>query len=207
MKLFISQTKFSKLFAFCAAVFVHGGIAVWSMMPSDPVVINQQAIQVSFVAPSANNQKSENLSRKKITLNSKAENAIKQKNEKTEVAENISEKKSVAGKQTSGRVDLKSNNLNAAESEPVFEAAYLNNPAPNYPMQARQRNIQGKVLLNVAVKTDGTAATVVVSRSSGSKILDEAALDAVKDWRFIPAKRKGEVVQANVIVPVEFKII
>jgi len=198
----------SHLVAFAAAAFVHVGIAAWSMMPSNPIVINQQAIQVSFVAPSANNQKSENPSHKKIAFNIERENALKQKkNDKNETAENKIEKKSIVGKQTSGRVDPNAVATKAAETDPVFDAAYLNNPAPEYPTSAKQRNIQGKVLLNVVVKVDGTPAQVMISRSSGSSLLDEAAVDAVKQWRFIPARRSGESVQANVIVPVEFKII
>ncbi|OFW81300.1 MAG: hypothetical protein A2887_01425 [Alphaproteobacteria bacterium RIFCSPLOWO2_01_FULL_40_26] len=95
----------------------------------------------------------------------------------------------------------------SAESEPVFDADYLNNPAPLYPTLAKQNGMQGKVLLNVVVKIDGTPANVEISRSSGHSSLDFAALDAVKQWRFIPAKRSGQAVEANVIVPVEFKII
>jgi protein TonB len=121
--------------------------------------------------------------------------------------EEKSQQKSFAGKQTSGRVDENSLATRAAESEPVFDAAYLNNPAPYYPQVARKRGIQGKVLLAVLVKTDGTAATVDVSRSSGSSTLDAAALDAVKTWKFVPAKRSGRFVEASVMVPVEFKII
>ena len=46
-----------------------------------------------------------------------------------------------------------------------------------------------------------------ISRSSGSNDLDEAALEAVKQWKFVPARRSGNLTQASVIVPVEFKII
>ena len=62
-------------------------------------------------------------------------------------------------------------------------------------------------MLDVVVKIDGTPAKVAISRSSGSPILDEAALDAVSQWRFIPARKSGQLIQANVVVPVEFKII
>lgn len=208
MKLSFVNYKISHVVAFFAAFVIHAGVVVSSMLPSNPIVINQQAIQVSFVAPSSNNQKNENLSHKKIALDVKSENALKkEKNDEKEIAENKSEKKSTAGKETSGRVDPNSIATRAAESEPVFDAAYLNNPAPYYPNAAKQRGIQGKVLLAVVVKIDGSPLQVAISRSSGSSILDEAALDAVKQWRFIPAKRSGQVVQANVVVPVEFKII
>ena len=127
-------------------------------------------------------------------------NALKtQKNQETQ--------KPASKKETSGRVDPNATANKAAESEPVFDAAYLNNPAPFYPAAAKRKSIQGKVLIDVVVKTDGTAAQVQIARSSGYGDLDEAAIDAIKQWRFIPAKSKGQAIQANVIVPIEFKII
>ena len=207
MKLAFVNYKFSHLAAFFAAFTVHAGIVVSSMLPSNPLVINQQAIQVSFVAPSAQNHKNESDSHKKLALNVDSKNALKQKvDEKEEIAEK-QQHKLLAGKETSGRVDPNATANKAAESEPVFDAAYLNNPAPYYPSSAKKRGVQGKVLLSVVVKSDGTPLTVDISRSSGSSTLDMAALDAVKQWRFVPAKRSGQSVQASVIVPIEFKII
>jgi TonB family protein len=193
-------------FSFVAAGLVHGAIGAWALMPSKPIVINQQAIQISFVAPTSSekSQKTEN----KITQNVERENALKQKqNNKGAKAESKEDKNLFAGKKTSGRQDPNATATKAAESEPLFNAAYLNNPAPEYPAIAKRRGIQGKVLVNVLVKADGTPALVEISRSSGSSNLDSAALDAVKQWKFIPARRGGLSVQANVIVPVEFKII
>jgi TonB family protein len=207
MKLNFIHYKTSHLVAAFFAFAIHSGILVASMLPSDPIVINQQAIHVSFVAPSAQKNQSENLSHEKIAFNFERENSLKRKKEEAEEAKNKSEKKSFAGKETSGRVDPNSTATKSAESEPVFDAAYLNNPAPYYPQAAKQRGVQGKVLLAVVVKADGSPLNVSISRSSGSVILDEAALDAVEQWRFIPARSKGVSVQADVIVPVEFKII
>jgi len=207
MKSALAGYKSSQIVALVSAVAVHGAILVTSMLPSNPVVISQQAIQVSFVAPNSTNSKSENNSHKQIALNVNKENAIKQKLEKKQQAESNEQSKSYAGKQTSGRVAENATATRAAESEPVFDAAYLNNPAPYYPTAAKRSGVQGKVLLSVIVKTDGTPLSVDVSRSSGSSTLDMAALDAVRQWRFVPAKRSGQAVQANVIVPVEFKII
>lgn len=85
-------------------------------------------------------------------------------------------------------------------------AAYLNNARPEYPLQARQRNWQGTVLLRVYVGADGHVLQVVVQRSSEHEVLDESALEAVKDWRFVPAKR-GEIAEASwVSVPIVFKL-
>jgi len=89
---------------------------------------------------------------------------------------------------------------------PNFNAAYLHNPNPNYPAISRRLGEQGKVLLRVQVTADGTASLVVLHVSSGSERLDQAALEAVKKWRFIPAKRGEQAISASVIVPVRFSI-
>lgn len=89
---------------------------------------------------------------------------------------------------------------------PSFNAAYLNNPAPNYPSISRRLGEQGLVLLNVQVTADGAAGSVELQTGSGSRRLDEAALEAVKKWRFTPAKRGNEPVSASVLVPVRFSL-
>ncbi|MFZ2403707.1 MAG: energy transducer TonB [Methylobacter sp.] len=89
---------------------------------------------------------------------------------------------------------------------PSFNAAYLNNPAPNYPSVSRRLGEQGLVLLLVQVTADGTAGSVELQTGSGSSRLDQAALEAVKKWRFIPAKRGEQPVSASVTVPVRFSI-
>jgi protein TonB len=53
---------------------------------------------------------------------------------------------------------------------------------------------QGVVVLRVMIETDGRAAQVVVARSSGSARLDQAAIAAIRQWRFIPAQQGGQPV-------------
>jgi protein TonB len=89
---------------------------------------------------------------------------------------------------------------------PSFGAAYLNNPAPAYPMLARKMGEQGKVLLKVLVSQDGKAETVKVDTSSGHHKLDQAAIEAVKRWSFVPAKRSNQPISAYVLVPVNFTL-
>lgn len=93
-----------------------------------------------------------------------------------------------------------------AESAPLFKAAYLHNPAPDYPPIAVQRGWEGTVLLNVLVLANGGARQVDITTSSGHASLDEAAVQAVTAWRFVPAHRAGQVVDAWVHVPVVFKL-
>ena len=73
-------------------------------------------------------------------------------------------------------------------------------------MTARQRSWQGTVLLRVYVGADGKALQVNIQRSSGHDTLDESALDAVKQWRFVPAKR-GDIAEASwATVPIVFEL-
>lgn len=89
---------------------------------------------------------------------------------------------------------------------PVFNAAYLRNPPPRYPPAARRSGDEGTVLLKVLVTSDGAAARVELDRSSGSASLDSAALEAVRNWRFIPARRGTLNVEDWVRVPVVFRL-
>jgi protein TonB len=89
---------------------------------------------------------------------------------------------------------------------PVYHAAYLSNPAPRYPDAARRSGDQGTVTLRVQVTRDGVASRVAVEKSSGSPHLDTAALEAVKAWRFTPARRGGDAVESWMLVPVVFRL-
>lgn len=94
----------------------------------------------------------------------------------------------------------------AAATPPLFNAAYLRNPAPVYPTIARRSGDQGTVMLKVLVSPEGAPLRVELDQSSGSKSLDGAALDAVKGWRFVPARRGAQNIEGWVRVPVVFKL-
>jgi periplasmic protein TonB len=96
--------------------------------------------------------------------------------------------------------------LTPAVTQPVFDADYLNNPVPNYPPLAKRMREQGMVLVRVLVSSEGLPDQVELKRSSGSVRLDEAALNVVKKWRFVPARRGNEAVPAWVVVPVSFSL-
>lgn len=85
-------------------------------------------------------------------------------------------------------------------------ANYGYNPKPKYPSVARSRGWEGKVILRVQVSADGDSEGVTVVQSSGHDILDEAAVDAVEGWRFVPAKRGDNAVSSTVNVPINFKL-
>ncbi|WP_261318365.1 energy transducer TonB, partial [Burkholderia cepacia] len=92
------------------------------------------------------------------------------------------------------------------ETAPIGDAAYLRNPAPDYPAFAQDQGWEGRVVLRVHVLANGTPDAVDVRTSSGRRMLDNAAVAAVKRWTFVPAKRGDEAVDGWVNVPIDFKL-
>lgn len=89
---------------------------------------------------------------------------------------------------------------------PRFDAAYLDNPAPQYPAISRRLREEGKVMLRVFVEPDGSPSQVNIHQASGFARLDRAALDAVRHWRFVPARQGAEQIGAWVLVPIAFSL-
>jgi periplasmic protein TonB len=77
---------------------------------------------------------------------------------------------------------------------------------PSYPSSARRMGIQGMTTLRVYVAADGLVAEVLIHESAGHPDLDNAAAEAVKRWRFEPARRGAEAVGVWVLLPVEFRL-
>lgn len=94
----------------------------------------------------------------------------------------------------------------ASVTPPRFDADYLQNPAPAYPNMSRRLREVGTVQLRVRVSAAGQPLEILMAKSSGYGRLDESALAAVKKWKFQPATRGGDAVEAWVLVPVEFSL-
>jgi len=96
----------------------------------------------------------------------------------------------------------------AVEQTPVFwKMKPVETRPPVYPPRCLRMGIEGTVRVRVLVGEDGRVQEVTVGKSSGEAALDDAAMDAVRYWRFEPAKRDGVPVRAWAIVPIEFKLI
>jgi len=94
----------------------------------------------------------------------------------------------------------------APTSPPRFDAGYLNNPAPVYPNMSRRLREIGVVQLRVRVSTSGEPLEIQLAKSSGYARLDDSARAAVQKWKFQPAMRNGNALEAWVIVPVDFSL-
>lgn len=83
---------------------------------------------------------------------------------------------------------------------------YFQNRPPKYPQLARQMHQEGLVMLMVEVDRKGMAVKVEVKQSSGYQLLDQAALEAVRHWRFQP-ERIGDIpFESKVTIPVRFRL-
>lgn len=96
----------------------------------------------------------------------------------------------------------------ASSQEGYSEAMprYRENRPPVYPGLARQRGYEGDVLIAAEVRSDGSIGAARIKRSSGYASLDQSALEAVRAWRFEPARRMGSPVDAWVEIPIRFKL-
>jgi protein TonB len=83
----------------------------------------------------------------------------------------------------------------------------MDNPRPRYPEAAARGRVEGTVVVRVWVSAGGRAMETRVDSSSGSDALDEAAVAAVRVWRFVPATNAtGESVACEATVPIEFRL-
>lgn len=83
----------------------------------------------------------------------------------------------------------------AATTGVTIPAAYAaRNRKPDYPLMSRRYNEQGTVVLRVLVNAGGTAGEVLIRKSSTYPLLDQSALAAVRNWRFVAATQDGKPV-------------
>ena len=83
---------------------------------------------------------------------------------------------------------------------------YRDNSHPAYPRLAQARGYEGTVLLAVEVLSDGRVGRTRVKSSSGYVLLDQSALDTMKQWSFEPGKKKGLPVAMWVDIPIRFAL-
>jgi protein TonB len=92
--------------------------------------------------------------------------------------------------------------LSEVDSQPTS----ISRVSPVYPYEARQKTIEGVVMVKFLVDGEGRVTRVAVVEADPPKVFDQAALDAVRQWRFQPASLDGEAVAAWMSVPIRFKM-
>jgi protein TonB len=90
---------------------------------------------------------------------------------------------------------------------PSAALEYVRATSPRYPISELKNGVEGTVVLRVLVDIDGKPLDVSIETSSGNRNLDRSALQHVlKTWRFKPAMRNGQAVQAYGLVPIAFNL-
>lgn len=203
------------------AAVLHGGLAIWFLTRPEPIPVTAAAplpmIDIALSAPASPTvaqpvepppqppkpeKKPEPAPVKKPKPKPKPvrkESVVKQVEPREKVAESAPAPSAPVRAEASSP---RSEAFTPASSD----ATYLHNPRPVYPGIARSRHWEGLVLLRVYVTPDGRCGEISVQRSSGHEVLDEAALEAVKKWQFVPAKRGDSATASWVAVPIEFRL-
>lgn len=113
-----------------------------------------------------------------------------------------------AGSGSTGSNDGSSGSAGSSSKSGVAPPAILSKVEPPYPESARQGGIEGTVVLKVQILENGRPGSIAVVRSSGHDILDDSAVAAVTEWRFIPARDRdsGRAVACYTTIPVSFRL-
>ncbi|MFT6180892.1 MAG: protein TonB [Paracoccaceae bacterium] len=95
----------------------------------------------------------------------------------------------------------------AAGQRIVSKPSAVSQPTPKYPSSARRAGHEGTVMLSFTVGTSGKVTSARVSKSSGHSPLDNAAIAAIRRWRFKPARNGlGQAVSYNYSLPIPFRL-
>ena len=116
--------------------------------------------------------------------------------------DNIADGTSAKGPTSSTHGNSISNMTAQVEAVPL----YNKNPPPKYPRTAIKRGYQGTTELMVLVNKNGSVDDLWLFESSGYSILDEVALQSVKNWLFTPGKKGDRAIEMWVRVPVRFQL-
>ena len=100
-------------------------------------------------------------------------------------------------------------NQGVSNQEPVLvtKPSFSSRPTPpNYPRQARRRGVEGVATYEVWLDAEGKQIKQALVNSSGALMLDNAALDAIKQWKFSPHTVNGRAIAHRVQIPVRFRL-
>jgi len=111
-----------------------------------------------------------------------------------------------AARKASAKTSGSRNRAGAAGGQAYYPARYVFCPPPAFPAEARKARLTGTALVLVLIDARGRPLSITLQHSSGHAILDTAALRAVRGWRFEPARRDGNPVDAQLEIPVRFAL-
>lgn len=81
----------------------------------------------------------------------------------------------------------------------------IKTPPPEYPYALRRDGVSGIVAVKVEIDENGAVTNCTVSKSSNAGF-DDAAIRAVKTWKFKPAQKDGAPVKISLVIPIKFNV-
>jgi protein TonB len=117
---------------------------------------------------------------------------------------NLNESNTV-NKQMTGN-NMEGNNYGEGGSGETNTAVMISGSLPEYPAEAREKGLEGKLTLRLEISENGNVSDVVVLEKSGNSSFDEAAEKAVMKWRFQPAIKNGSAATSVFDVRVKFRL-
>lgn len=109
------------------------------------------------------------------------------------------------GMRAQGAIETKVSSQDVEQKHPEVTAAVLiKKVAPEYPKKAKKAHVEGAVRLHAVIAKDGTVQNIEVI--SGDPLLVDAALKAVRQWRYQPTQIKGKPVEIDTTIDVMFAL-
>jgi TonB family protein len=124
----------------------------------------------------------------------------------------VFEKKTITKPQPQTTTSSENNSQNSkpnnsdSSSEIVYDTQNLGNVQPQYPLASKRRGEEGTVLISATVDASGLPSKVKIFKSSSFSSLDNAAVEAIEKWHFVPAKKFGQNIESSIIIPINFKL-
>ena len=92
------------------------------------------------------------------------------------------------------------------KSRAKFQVGSHNNPHPEYPLIARKRGWEGRVIIRADIDKSGIVTSIKILKSSGFEVLDEASLVTLRQWKFTPARYGDKFIHDSLNIPVNFRL-
>ncbi len=90
------------------------------------------------------------------------------------------------------------------KSSATYKIGSEKNPHPTYPLIARKKGWEGRVILQTNVDKEGNVKYIRILESSGFKVFDDVSIQTLKKWKFKPAKMGNKYIEDIVNIPVRF---
>ena len=214
----LEKTKQNKLFAVSASIIIHiavGSFLIMGLLSDGHFTPDLSKLNLAWVSLESGSGKSTILSQGKKADRSQFQSDKINAIPTISTTKNIPIQNYAVKEYNVGQAEGKESSttfsgataMPAAGNSAAFVSAsplYRENTPPIYPAIAKLRGYEGVVLVNAEILPDGRVGNTSIIKSSGYTILDKSAMEAIKLWKFEPAKKAGKPFAIRVKLPIKF---